>query len=367
MLPAPENDWRGDATRGGVALLGALLLLSLYHSARRRQGYAAVFAVLALVVAFAFAVAVAVAGSVSGAVAIAVFTAGFTTGAFGFAITLALALAVAGADTVGGGFAVALAGAFAGAVAGVWATLIRRGAPGPLVYWVMTTVLLALSVGVVWSLADVSDTRIRTFMLFLIVLPAVNAIYDYLSFGLTRRLIRLGRKRRSAWTILYGAGDLAAAAMFFVALGLTLIAVITLMNSYVATAIVDLEETLKDIRRNPGEYWWLYISFFSTLIPTFAHFTISLFSLVWVIPLGWRENVAKMMDDKANANRRKVWAPLLLTCFATFAVVGPILIAILVGAALYDFAPDIGGVYLRLFASFAKWLGAPVEPDAVWA
>lgn len=205
VLQALQNDWRGDATRGGFALFGTLLLLSLYHSARRIEGYAALFAVLPF------------AGALVGA------------------------------------FAVVLASAFAG----VWATIIRRGAPGPQIYSVVTIGLLALSVGVVWVLADVSDTRPRTYILFMVVLPLVSAVYDYLSFGLTRRRIRLGRRRRSACTILYGAGDLFAAGIFFVALGFTLIAVITLMNSVAATPLVDLEATLIDIRVNRGRYWWL--------------------------------------------------------------------------------------------------------------
>jgi hypothetical protein len=110
-------------------------------------------------------------------------------------------------------------------------------------------------------------------MLTIGLLPLVNAVFDFASVGLTRYLLRLGLdQKRAAWrAVLDGLGGIA----IFFALGCTLIAFVTFVVPADGVPLVDLTQLFANMRRAPGNYIWLMVTLFSTLIPTLLHLSVA--------------------------------------------------------------------------------------------
>lgn len=120
--------------------------------------------------------------------------------------------------------------------------------------------------------------------LFVSLLPLLNAIFDYISYALTFTLLRLGliHPRRA---ILYGALDLLAAGFLFALSGAAMILALTAANVLAGVELYPIRALLDGIRENPGDYWWVYLMPFSTIVPTLLHFGVALFSLgAWLTP-----------------------------------------------------------------------------------
>jgi len=253
--------------------------------------------------------------------------------------------------------------AFAVAVVALLFTIIRLGADGRVSYAGFSIALLL----VLFAIATIplSDTA-RAWLVFLGVLPIANACFDYLSFGITRTLIRWGVATRNRLTIIYGLADLLAAFLLFTGLGCFTIAILAGMNSVAPEPLIDIQSTLQDIDVNRRNYWWLYLSFFSTLLPTFAHFALSTLCLIAYVPSTWRRGIRAMLCDKRHGGRREAFGPMLIALIGAFAIVGPILLTVGVGWLILSLFPSIGTAYLWFFAIFADWIGAPVDPVQVW-
>jgi hypothetical protein len=93
------------------------------------------------------------------------------------------------------------------------------------------------------------------FMLTFGLLPLFNALFDFLSAGLTRYLLRLGlEQKRAVWrAILDGLGGIA----IFFALGCSLITFVTFVTPADGGPLVDLAQLFANLRTAPGDYIWL--------------------------------------------------------------------------------------------------------------
>jgi uncharacterized membrane protein len=241
--------------------------------------------------------------------------------------------------------------------------MTRRTELGRATYWAFTLVLL-LALAVVARYAPAFDAAGRTIITFLAVLPLVNAIFDFLSYGLTRRLLRWGARIGGWWAFGFGLADLAAAAVLFGALGAALVALLTGYNALAAAPWVDLAALFGSIRADPEAYWWLYVMFFSTLVPTFAH-----------LVLATTSGVLALMPERAARFVRGCFRPIVrddrfvknvaVVALTTIALVG-LMLAILIVWALIQlvlaYHPTVGSTYLWLFETLAAWLGEPVTP-----
>jgi len=320
---------------GGLLVILGLLCVSWYYQLSGKERLGGAFQIAAF--AFAVAVALALAFAFAGAVAFAVAFAGAVAFVVAFAVTV-----------------VALALAFA-----LLGALRRTDAPSFLyVYYLLS--MLGLS-AVVLSFAPIVDEGGLSLILFWIILPILNALFDFLSFGTTRLLIRWGLEGNKR-TFLYGLGDLAIALIYFTGLGFALVLTITVFNTVSQTPILDLGETLLDIRENPGSYWWLYAGFFSTLLPTFLHFGIACFSIIAWVP--GREKIAGMIEHPTHGGKNAI-GQILLSLIGTIYIAAPVLLIVGGGLAILNFYPSIGAWYLWTFVAFAKWLGVDVDPAAV--
>ena len=101
------------------------------------------------------------------------------------------------------------------------------------------------------------------------LLPLFNALFDFACAGLTRYLLRMGLdQKRAAWrAVLDGLGGIA----IFFALGCALIIFITFVIPADGVPLLDLAQLFANLRSAPGDYIWLMITLFSTLLPTLVH------------------------------------------------------------------------------------------------
>ena len=300
IVAAPERWWQIPLAWAGVALLifnpriarwiwnrvffPALSWAFPRIMARPAPTELGIFLVqLALMFAAAVAVAVAVAGAVAGAVTVAVAAA--AAGAVAAAAAAAFATAVAGAA------AVAAAAAFAVAAAAETAVSCRFHPA--LAYAIFTLLLFTASLlSSIWIEPDSLETA-GTLLLFLALFPLINAVWDFLSLGLTRWCLRQSAVRLRVLglpaefrPLLFNLIDLAGALVSLAGLILSLLFAVSALNALAPEPVLPLTRLMIDLRPGPGgpDMTWAYLMVFSTLLPTAAHLVLFLTSLVMRFP-----------------------------------------------------------------------------------
>ncbi|MEM7212337.1 MAG: hypothetical protein AAF479_10670, partial [Pseudomonadota bacterium] len=365
VLPRTPEIWIRAPIAAAYVLSAILYVFSAVSKSRLRGPlfvgatailYAAAFLMLYLVPDSAVAVAVAVAGAVAGAGAFA----GAVAGAFAVAGAGAFAGAVAVAVTVAGAVAVAVTVAFAVAVAfagaGFW--LQRRWARRTghrvralLLYAISGVALITLAVIFGTPPPVAENLKIaQSWILFMGFFPLLNALADFASTGLTRYCLRRGLNG-SAWR--WALWDLFGAAGIFLVLVLSLMAVAEWIRWPSGIPLMDLQGTLADIRTIPGDYWWLYVTFLSTLLPTALHFSLA----VLAIGTGWFGFLRRFIVEglTAGAKSDSMWgmaAVWVLAGCLTLSVMLPIL---LIGEGI-PALPGIGLTLLSFFEWIAGWM-----------
>lgn len=144
----------------------------------------------------------------------------------------------------------------------------------------MLVATLLVGLGLAVRLLPELDDFGSTLLTFLALLPLVNAVLDFFSFGLTRRLLRRGADRGGLSALGMALADLGGAAVLFVLLGVALVTSVHVLNEIGAGSLFDLGELFASLRREPEAYWWLYVTFFSTLVPTLLHLMLAAFAAI---------------------------------------------------------------------------------------
>jgi hypothetical protein len=269
--------------------------------------------------AVAGAVAVAVAGAFvfAGAVAIAVACAF----AVAFAVTVAIAFAVPGAGAVAGAVSITIPGAGAFAVAAIVGRKARvgRGLPAYGLLVAGLTAIVTLVLILAPRLDTPPETRILIFAFAL--LPVVNALFDYLSYGLTLTLMakgRHGRRGLSGRILLFGLGDALAAVAILIGLGLALTLLVAFIDHASGVPLFDLPQVFADLRdpEARGAYAWLVLACLTTLVPTLVHLCIAALSASAWFPAGWREAVARRVEG-AHGPVGRLWGTALAAVAGT--------------------------------------------------
>ena len=329
---ASKSRWRWPLF---ILATGILLLGPIYADRFAVPGNVAV----ASTVASVGAGAVAFAGAVEGAVAVVV--------AFG--------VASASADTFT--FKGAVVGTVAGAVACVVVVaeeLSSRPMAWRLLYCGALVALLIVAVKMPDDFGAGQRNQAVFFMLTMGLLPLVNAVFDFASVGLTRYLLRLGlEQKRAAWrAVLDGLGGIA----IFFALGCTLIAFVTFVVPADGVPLVELKQLFADMRRAPGDYIWLMVTLFSTLIPTLLHLSVAVLTLRLQYPAPLRNFVAGLLERGEQSGQAALLSGICICAMITIALWCPIWIftfvvthdhGAIVNAVLWGFeafAWAIGGI-----------------------
>ena len=273
-------------------------------------------------------------------------------------VAVAGTVAVAVAGAVAGAVAVAVAVAVAGTVAGqaVAGAEVRSSRPMAwrLLYCGVLVALLIVAIKMPDDFGAGQRSRAVFVMLTFCLLPLVNAVFDFASVGLTRYLLRLGlEQKRAAWrAVLDGLGGIA----IFFALGCTLIAFVTFVVPADGVPLVDLTQLFADMRRAPGDYIWLMVTLFSTLIPTLLHLSVAVLTLGLQYPAGVRNFVAGLLERGEQSGQAALLSGICICAMITIALWCPIWIftfvvthdhGAIVNAVLWGFeafAWAIGGI-----------------------
>ena len=229
-----------------------------------------------------------------------------------YAVPENVAFPVAGASAA----AVAFVGAGVGAVAFAVAE-VRSSRPMAwrLLYCGVLVTLLIVAIKGPDDFGAGQRTQAVFFMLTFCLLPLVNAVFDFASVGLTRYLLRPGlEQKRAAWpAVLDGLGGIA----IFFALGCTLIAFVVPADG---VPLVDLAQLFTDLRRTPGDYVWLMITLFFTLIPTLLHLSVAVLTMALQYPAWWCNFVAGLLKRGEQSGQAAFFSGLFICVMITIAL-----------------------------------------------
>ncbi|MDO7720771.1 hypothetical protein [Planktomarina temperata] len=333
--------------------LGSSVLVYLFAGASksRWRWTLVILATGILLLGLIFADGFAVPGNIAVAGTVAVASVGAGTVAVAF--TGPVAGAVAGVGAVAFVAPVLVAATSAGTVAGAEERSSRPMARRLLFCGVLVA-LLIVAIKMPDDFGAGQRNQAVFFMLTMGVLPLVNAVFDFASVGLTRYLLRLGlEQKRAAWrAVLYGLGGIA----IFFALGCTLIAFVTFVVPADGVPLVDLTQLFADMRRAPGDYIWLMVTLFSTLIPTLLHLSVAVLTLGLQYPAPLRNFVAGLLERGEQSGQAALLSGICICAMITIALWCPIWIftfvvthdhGAIVNAVLWGFeafAWAIGGI-----------------------
>ena len=265
------------------------------------------------------------------------------------------AVAFAGAVAAVVAFAGAFAVAVAFAVVFVFAVAEVRSSNPMVVRLFYCGVLLAILVMAIKMPDDFGagqGNRAVFAMLTFGLLPLFNAVFDFLSAGLTRYLLRLGlEQKRAVWrAILDGLGGIA----IFFALGCSLITFVTFVTPADGVPLVDLAQLFANLRTAPGDYIWLMMTLFSTLLPTLVHLSLMPLSLALHSPAGCRNFVAGLLESGAQSRQASFLSGVCICAMITLAVWVPIWI--ITAVITHDHGATLNAV-LWIFETFAWAIG----------
>ncbi len=137
----------------------------------------------------------------------------------------------------------------------------------------------------------------RLFLLFIVMLglvPLVNIPFDWASVGVTRALLRRGCEADARSPFWLGVLDFGLGVVLLIGLAAALMAALWAadrLTAHPGTApLIDLPRLVHRIATDPDESanWWVYLTLFSTMIPSVLNCLIGAFSLIsWSLP-SWR-------------------------------------------------------------------------------
>lgn len=339
VLPAEMSRWGRVGTVIALVVLTVYILCQKYVTARLQSVFESFGAgpsiseMLAFLVWLAVAVAGAVAGAIAGAIAIAFAFAG------AFAVAGAVAFAVAGAFAFAGVFAFAFAGAGVGTVAVAFAVAVMVGfehihARRPVLACILLMILMAVAYTAVLIFGDFDDEFTRTLILFYGLLPLINAQFDFLSATATRHMLRRGLVGGQFW---HGVWDALIGVILFAMLCFTATALAVGANRLSGETLVDLAAVFG----RPQDHLWLFAAFLTTLLPTFLHGVLAVFSLA----LAWPGPLRRWYAEKIRAHHM-AGASLGEARMAHLSIAmvagGAVAVCVLVCRTLWFIAEDIG-------------------------
>lgn len=175
--------------------------------------------------------------------------------------------------------------------------------------------MCALVSGLVWYIPwiEVSDDR-KSLFVFLGIFPLINGVFDWISYGVTLSLLRRGQSK--PWPFLWGLLDLFIACLLFLGLGVTLVAVLHVLDQLAGGALLDLPALLNGVEEmKDGGHWsqsWALLMVFSTMVPTGLHLCVSLIGLQGLWGRDWRRKLAKWIEVDEPSPLSQALLPMVL-------------------------------------------------------
>ncbi|MDA7426541.1 hypothetical protein [Thalassococcus lentus] len=348
-------------TLAGVSIFLAVRFLSVselaFVSSKLMTQMLDNVAILAFVGSLAFAFAVLVLGAVefSGAVALlgSITVAAIISGiaAIALASTGALAGAFSAAFTTLATAVSTVLAVLVGAAATLWvAAGITQGIGARRLSFYLLASFLTGSFIAIGS----TDAQALLWAIALVLLPSINAFFDWLSYGWTIFLLRWGRSHKKVWPFLAGLADIAVAAVIFALLATTLVIVFAQINLLRGEVLVDVQAILDD----PGAHVWVVAMVASTLLPTLVHLGLAALSVITWVPLPfWGGLVARLDPEQSAVLSNLSAAALALSLMVLYTL--PI---VAIGGVLWLLWQHSGWVldgYLWWLQLVLDWMGSP--------
>lgn len=286
--------------------------------------------------------------------------------AFAVALAVAFVVAFAGASTL------ALALAFALAFAVAWATRHNRAAIG--YAGLLFGGFAGLFAAPVFAGPNLSSDSASLLILFGL-LPLVNGVFDFISYGATLRLARWGlRGTNGARALFAGIVDLGLALILFTGLGIALLCGIAGLTAASGTQVFDIAPLFDSLRsdRAWADNWWLFVMLFSTAIPTLIHLCIAGLAAPGLLGPKPRRWLLGQMDRVETSLPATVLYHGGMAMIWTLGIMVPVLIVSGLVVVATSYLPLLGGTYLQVFEVVARWLGLidavgpGYLPPAIW-
>jgi hypothetical protein len=310
------DDWRRTAV---VATIG-LAVFAGWRATQTKGWRSLVWGFVAIAVAIAGAAA----GAGPGAIAVAFGLAAASFGKSGGvgAVIVVVGIIVGTTGIFAGGVAIGIGIAVVGAGTVVAASNIctKRGWHGiflslfsPVMVLLCLAGALLLSHLPAWHL-------IGPLLLFLGLLTLLNAPFDWFSLGLTRALLRRGLEREQWWLYYYAVVDAVLASLVIALLAITMVIGAQAFDDLAvygggSRVLPTMREFLDAIRASPEkpEYWWVYATLFSTMLPSLINLFIAGVSLARGVPGVSSWLLRKMKKGEAVPNYDRLLVALVLT------------------------------------------------------
>ena len=240
--------------------------------------------------------------------------------AIGTAVSARVAGAAAGAIVVAGAILVAGAAVFGAAVFCLADRANERQRLGTfwLTFWPLGMAICYVALWVEASYDISSNAQI--FLVMTSLVPLVNVPFDWASVGFTRALLRRGCDPGAPSPLWLGLFDFVIGLLLLVLLAAALVAALHAVDwltmRVAGRELIDLPSRLYSLVQTPHDpgNWWIYLTLFSTLIPSALNLVIGMFSLVTVaFPLRRRwllDIIPRLQPTGWDATRRKVLAVL---------------------------------------------------------
>ncbi|WP_299868860.1 hypothetical protein [uncultured Roseobacter sp.] len=240
------------------------------------------------------------------AVAISTSVAAAFAGAFASAGTVTFAAAVAITFAAGGAYAIVFVGPLAYTVSYFFAVLFSGAVgflcqryKGKTAYAALILTLFSSMVAICVTISTLLDGRLNGFVFVIGVLPLLNAVFDYLSYGATISFIKFGAEQKNLLSFTVALLDAGLAYTLLIGLGSAMVLTLALINSLASVQFLNIN-TIIDGLRDPAtrsQYSWLYFTLFSTLIPTGIHVLIGVFSVTTWLPKKTKYWIAEQISD----------------------------------------------------------------------
>jgi hypothetical protein len=157
-------------------------------------------------------------------------------------------------------------------------------------------------------------------LLFLGLLTLLNAPFDWFSLGLTRALLRRGLEKEKWWPYWYAVVDAVLASLVIALLAITMVVGVQVFDDLAvygggSRVLPPMREFLDAIRAAPEkpEYWWVYATLFSTMLPSLINLFIAGVSLARGVPGVSSWLLRKMKKGEAVPNYDRLLVALVLT------------------------------------------------------
>jgi len=304
----------------------------------------------AVVGAFAFTVAGKFAVSVTFAIAFVLIAA--VVGAFAFTSIFTFAVSVVGA------------GAFTAAsttLVSVEKKILRR-----FNFYSFSLIFLFL-LGIHFEFSFLEPNRdLVTNLFFLVFLPYLNGVLDFISFWISRSLGRKILAAKHGWEAIQQISwDALAAFLLLSALVFGITFSVALFNLWIARQpelMVNLQELMQHAKEAPfgANGLWLTVMVFSTLLPTFLHLVMALiaFFTFYFFPRKFRLYIAGILES--HPSNYKLTVPIFYaTATYTLSILAPIFLLWLLISGFNEVFPTFASHLLDIAETgiaAAQWI-----------